>query len=353
MNKIAYLIVGITVLMMVGGAIFLSFVKKIEPGQVGVRTQNFAVFGEQGVVKHDFDSPGWYRNLPAIDSWAVYDKTIQTLHMGHGWRGAPSLTLVTADGYKVSLDVTVKYRIMPGKAYELFQLLGPGDSYKNKVENETQDKCRRVFGKMATEHFYNPQIRENKTQEVMEALRKVMAERFVQITDILIRDVAFDPQYERKIKQKKLADQEVQLNISQARAVEYKGITQKIMAEINAQVKIVDQERELALAKSKAENDVEVKRIQTDANRYVTKKRADADLIAAELDAKGQLLLDNARAEGEKLRNQALQGKGGSILVALEAARNLQIRSAIFSTEDFNPIDLNKVVDTLIVNPAK
>jgi hypothetical protein len=225
----------------------------------------------------------------------------------------------------------------------LYQLLGPGNAYKDKVENETQDKCRRVFGKMSTEHFYNPEIREERTTQVLTILRESMSSRFIEITDLLIRDVAFDPQYERKIKQKKLADQEVELNRSQSRAVEFKGVTQKIVAEMNSEEKIIDQEKTLTLAKSKAENDVKAQKIATDYRRYVTEKRADADLIAAELDAKGQLLMDNAKAEGERLRNNAVAGKGGATLVALEAARNINIKSAIFSTEQLNPLSLQAV----------
>jgi regulator of protease activity HflC (stomatin/prohibitin superfamily) len=343
MNKIAYGLVTVTVILVVVGMLFLSLITKIHPDQVGVRTQNFAIMGEKGVVKKDFDTPGWYRHFPAIDSWSIYDKTVQTLHMGHGWKGAPKLELVTADGYKVSLDVTVKYQIMSGKAHMLYQLLGPGNAYKDKVENETQDKCRRVFGKMSTEHFYNPEIREERTTQVLTILRESMSSRFIEITDLLIRDVAFDPQYERKIKQKKLADQEVELNRSQSRAVEFKGVTQKIVAEMNSEEKIIDQEKTLTLAKSKAENDVKAQKIATDYRRYVTEKRADADLIAAELDAKGQLLMDNAKAEGERLRNNAVAGKGGATLVALEAARNINIKSAIFSTEQLNPLSLQAV----------
>lgn len=263
--------------------------------------------------------------------------------MGHGWKGAPKLELVTADGYKVSLDITVKYQIMTGKAHELYQLLGAGNAYKDKVENETQDKCRRVFGKMKTEHFYNPDIRTKRTNQMLTVLRESMSSRFIEITDLLIRDVSFDPQYERKIKQKKLADQEVELNRSQSRAVEFKGVTQKIVAEMNSEIKIIDQQKTLNLAKSKAENDVNAQKVATDYRRYVTEKRADADLIAAELDAKGQLLMDNAKAEGERLRNSAIAGNGGSTLVALEAARNLKIKSAIFSTEEFNPLNLKDV----------
>jgi hypothetical protein len=36
---------------------------KIELGQTGVRTQQYAFLGEKGVVPEDF-GPGWHRNLP-------------------------------------------------------------------------------------------------------------------------------------------------------------------------------------------------------------------------------------------------------------------------------------------------
>ena len=345
MGKFAYAFVGLTVL-----ALLLSFwarmmVKKIPPNKVGVRTQNFAIFGEKGVFKKDYDKPGWYRQLPVIDTWNLFDKTVQTTDMGHGWKGAEVLNVNSADGYRVSIDLTVKYRIKPGEAHLMFQKLGSGSQYKQKVNNETQDKCRVVFGTINTEDFYNPEIRSKKTKEVLAKLREVMKDRHIEIIDLLIRDVKFDEQYERKIKQKKLADQEVELNRSKARAAEFKGITQKINAEIEAKVKIIDQEKTLALANAKAKNDLEIEKLRADYRRYVTEKKADADVKAAKLQAQGTLLIDQAKAEGEKMRNEALSGDGGKVLVALEAARNLQIRSSIFSTTNSNPLDLHQVAD--------
>lgn len=343
MKRFAYGFVVVTVVVLLVAFWARLMVKKVRMGQVGVRTQNFAIFGEKGIFPQDYAEPGWYRNIPVVDSWEIFDKTVQTLHMGHGWKGAPILELTSADGYKVSLDLTVKFRIRPGEAHRLFQVMGPGDSYKQKVENETQDKARRVFGQINTEDFYNPMVRSQRTKQMLDQMREVMNARHVEILDVLIRDVAFDPQYERKIKQKTLADQEVELNKSKGRAAEFSGITQRIRAEIDAQVRIIDQGMELALATTKAKNDLEIERIRADYRRYVTQKKADADLEAAEFKAKGELLLLSARATGEKLMNQALSGPGGRVRIALEAARNINMKSAIFSTEDFTPLDIDVV----------
>ena len=65
-------------------------------------------------------------------------------------------------------------------------------------------------------------------------LLKKLDQRHIELIDILIRDISFDPQYEKKILDKKLADQDVELNKSQAIAAEKKGITRVIQEVVTA-----------------------------------------------------------------------------------------------------------------------
>ena len=50
-------------------------------------------------------------------------------------------------------------------------------------------------------------------------------------------------------------------------------------------------------------------------------------MYAAKKNAEGRLLVKEAEAEGERLRNLAMQGVGGGIIVALEAAKNLNLEN--------------------------
>ena len=50
---------------------------KIELGQTGVRTQQYAFLGDKGVVQEDF-GPGRHRDLPLLDTWNIFDSTVQT-----------------------------------------------------------------------------------------------------------------------------------------------------------------------------------------------------------------------------------------------------------------------------------
>ena len=178
-------------------------------------------------------------------------------------------------------------------------------------------------------------------------MSKALEANYIEVIDVLIRNVEFDPEYEAKIRKKKLADQEVELNKSMARAAGMRGKTQVIEAETGKLVAIVKREKEAALVRMQAEADLQIATIDAEYKRYATEKNADADLVAAQKGAEGSLLVKTAEAEGERLRNEAIQGAGGSVIVALEAARNLKLDDVTISTVDVDLLDIDGMVTRL------
>jgi regulator of protease activity HflC (stomatin/prohibitin superfamily) len=328
-----------------------SLTVDIPIGQVGVRTQQYSLFGQQGLITKDY-APGWHRDLGPIDKWLLFDSTAQTLEMnrepGQGSdRSIDDIKVQSADGYAISLDVTVKYQIIKGKAYQLYQQIGAGTKYKIIVRNEAQKACMGAFGQMKTEDFYNPAARRTTAEQVHADLNIAMNPKGLEVIEVLIRSVQFDPEYEKKIRRKKLADQEVELNKSMGKAEEMSGKTQVIEAETAKLVNLVIKEKEAELIRRQAETDLEIAGIKAEYDRYVKEKKADADLIAAQKMAEGTLKVRQAEAEGERLRNEALQGSGGDMLVALEAARNLKIGDVDVSTLEIDFLDLDQMVKKL------
>jgi hypothetical protein len=324
---------------------------RIPVGQVGVRVQQYGLLGDQGVVMEDF-GPGWHRDLGPIDSWELFDSTVQALEMTRDPRygssqGVDDVKVQTLDGYAISLDVTIKYRIVAGAAHQLYKDTGSGVKYKTIIRNESQSACIGLLGQMTTEDFYNPQARRDKAAEVYTLLEEGLKDNYVEVIDVLIRSVQFDPEYESKIRQKKLSDQSVELNISISRAEKKSGERQVIEAETIKEVALVVKEQEVALIGMKAQTDLEIAGIQADAERFIKELRADADLINSQKGADGARKVAMAEAKGEKLRNDAIQGVGGSVIVALEAARNLRIDEATISTVDIDLLDINKMVEKL------
>lgn len=342
----------VIVLVIVGGFAVLKLLTVYIPvGKIAVRTQEYAVLGSKGVVGEDF-GPGWHRDLGPIDSWVLFDSTVQTLEMTRDPRrgsksGRDDVQVQSADGYAVSVDVTIKYRITAGKAHKLFQDTGSGIKYKTIVRNEAQKACMGLFGQMKTEDFYSPQERRRRAGQVKELLVESLENNFVEIVDVLIRNVQFDPEYEMKIRRKKLADQDVEVNKSEAEAARTKGKTQVIEAETIKLVGIIGEEQKAEIVRMQAETDRKIARIKADYEKYATQKVADAELIKAQKEARGELLMKKAEAEGERLRNQAMMGAGGRMLVALEAARNLNLKDVTISTVDTDLLDIDKMVDKL------
>jgi len=348
----------IIIALIIGGfVVFKSLTVDIPIGQVGVRIQQFGIFGKKGVVDKDF-GPGWHRKLGPIDKWEMFDSTVQTLEMTRAQnRGAVSsvddVKVQSADGYAISLDVTIKYRIKLGEANGLYRKLGAGSRYKIIVRNEAQSACMGAFGTMKTEDFYNPDKRRAAADEVQKLLEETLGSRSINVVDVLIRSVQFDPEYENKIRRKKLADQEVELNKSMAAAERMSGKTQVIEAETGKLVKLVEKEKEAELISMKAETDLQIATVRANAERFVTEKKADADLINAQKGAEGLLKVRTAEAAGEKLRNEAMQGSGGDILVALEAAQNLNIGDVQVSTVNNDFLDLDAMAAKLGAGSAK
>ena len=231
--------------------------------------------------------------------------------------------------------------------------MGSGKKYQAIVRNEAQKACLFYFGQMETEDFYNPHKRRITAQRIMDDLVAALQPKHVELIDVLIRNVQFDPQYETKIRQKKLADQEVELNKSLARAAEKSGATQVIEAETEKKAKIIVEEKKAAIKEMEAEADLTIATIMAEYSRYAQEKKADADLIAARKDAEGSLLVMTAEAKGEELRNAAMAGKGGNILVALEAARNLRFGDIVLSTRDVDFLDVSSMVIRLGLPPEK
>ncbi len=343
------------------------FLIEIAPGTVGVRTQQYAFLGDKGVVEEDF-AAGFHRNLPLLDTWNVFDSTVQTTEFTtveqrqqtrrmYSFlsssssrrnldldRGPKQIELKSKDGYTVRLDITVKYRIQSQEAYQLYRKFNSESGYKKIVGDKVQDAVRNAFGSMLTEQFYNPEVRREKTEESFEFLSLELDQNHVELVQILIRDIAFDPSYERKILDKKLADQDVELNKSRALAEGKKGETNRIGAETEAKVKIIAQELKADQLTIKAETDKTIAQINADARLTAARLTADADLYAAGLAAKGQLLEKEATAEGERLKAVALDAEGGANLVAYEVVKNLNVGDVSVSTLKYDFLDVEAMI---------
>jgi len=103
----------IAILVIVVGVRFMII--RVEIDQIGVKTTIWGL--RRGVVQKDY-KPGWHRFIRQIETWDLFDGTVQTLNLTRDARAADGkiesreIRIRTADDYDVTVDMIVKYQIM-------------------------------------------------------------------------------------------------------------------------------------------------------------------------------------------------------------------------------------------------
>ena len=338
--------IGLTIIVIVIGVRFMII--RIEIDQIGVKTSVWGL--HRGVVQKDY-KPGWHRYIRQLETWDLYDGTVQTFNFTREARTpdgkieSRELPIRTADDYNVTVDIIIKFQIKRGEAHKIRQEIGPGDRYKGFVESDIREVARNILGKMTEKDLYDPDQKRRRAKEAKQVLSSVLESRHVNVIDFLIQDMRFDPQLERKIKNVKLAELDEVLNISKERAANQRGITQTIDATTEALAEKIRSSKEGKIVALNAEMETRVTTILASANRFLIQKKAEGDLYLEERRAAGELLVARARAEGERLRRKAMTGPGGDLIVALEAARNINLGEVVLSTQDIDLLDIDKMVD--------
>mgnify|MGYP000878875528 CR=1 FL=1 len=323
---------------------------RVPMDQIGVKT---AVWGlKRGVVQKDY-KPGWHRYIRKTATWDLYDATVQTFDFTREARTpdgkieSRELPVRTVDDYNVTVDVIIKFQIQRGKAHKIREEIGPGNRYKGFIASDIREVSRNVLGKMTEKDLYNPDQKRKRAAEAKQLLAVAFENRHINIIDFLILDMRFDPQLERKIKNVKLAELDQVLNISKERAVNQRGITQTIDATTEALAEKIQSNKDGKIVSLNAEMVTKVTEILADANKFLIEKKAEGNLYKEERRAAGELLIARAKAEGERLRRKAMTGTGGDLIVALEAARNINLNDVVVSTQDIDLLDIDKMIDKL------
>jgi regulator of protease activity HflC (stomatin/prohibitin superfamily) len=337
--------IGLVIIIIVIGVRFMII--RVEIDQIGVKT---VVWGlNRGVVQQDF-KPGWHRYIRQTETWDLYDATVQTFNFTREARTpdgkieSRELPIRTVDDYNVTVDIIIKYQIKRGKAHKIREEIGPGGRYKGFIESDIREISRNILGKMTEKDLYDPDQKRRRAEEAKQLLSSAFESRHINIIDFLILDMRFDPQLERKIKNVKLAELDEVLNISKERAVNQRGITQTIDATTEALAEKIQSNKDGQIVSLNAGMVTKVTTILADANKFLIEKKAEGDLYKEERRAAGELLIARAKAEGERLRRKAMTGGGGDIIIALEAARNINLDDVVVSTQDIDLLDLEKMI---------
>jgi|GEM_PF-651743 len=303
-------------------ALLRQGIGRVNENQVGIMVHNIT---GRIVLK---EREGYYIFLPYLTSFYVLDKTIQRLDLT--WAQAPGgagrdLKLKTSDGSSVSVDVSINFKLLPSEAVKVLRRSGAENRFAEVwIEPFARHVCLTSFGQLTTEEMYDATRRNERAQAALRQLNELLSPHGIEIIAMIPGEFRFYQEYEQVIQEKKLADQQVEEQQSQAKALLQDQARQLVETQHKglAQIATAQGESTNRLIQASAEADT----IQREADGYATTNKlvADAALLTASAQAQGRRAVLLAEAAGLEQRRQALKGEGGLNLVGLEYAKRLE-----------------------------
>lgn len=300
----------------------------VRPGQLGVKQ---AILGSEKGIRDTVYGPGLHWVTPGAERMHLFSTDLQVLEMadnpaevgeGADHRVVRAIKIQTSEGYTVSADVTVLYRIE--NPYKVMTQIGPGRLYEDSaVIPRAEQVLRRTLGELDSDDFYKGDRRDKAMEQAQKLLVTEMEPRGIKVTHVLLRQYRYDSRYQQAIEQRKIQDQSVFKNMAEAAAAQAEAEKNRIIAEGQAKVQV-------ELARGDAE---------------VAKLRSEAELYRRTQAAQGDLVVKLAKAKGTELENVALRGAGSENMVGLKMADVLGGTQVIVVPTDgesgVNPLDLN------------
>lgn len=316
---------------------------------IGVRQQ---LVGSSGVEPHDFGM-GYALGIFLYHKWHFLDAATHFLDFsakgeevnegtsygilsssrGKTYRRSTALEIRTKDDNTTVIDVTVPYRIIPGRGHRLVQE-GLKDAYPERVKSTVESVLREELAKMSSEELYLTDKRMASIKAALPLLNRSLDQFHVEALDILVRQVTFPQGYEDKLQEKQYIKQKAKLDGAMTSQAEEQKKTSTIEKQIVAAEKTLQEEWEKRLQEKKSEYEVTIATIRGETELYDRRVRSEADANYEIAAAKGRLALDQAEALRIELRNKVLNTEGGRILVALKAAENLQLGQVTLNSND-------------------
>ena len=295
----------------------------VAPDQVGLRQISF---GPHKGLQKELVGSGYRREIGGYERVFTFPRDLQVIEFTNSplesearHRVLPSINCPTVDGYPVSIDVSVLYRI--ANPYLVVSRFGFGKAYEDSVVIRFTDPfVKHHLGELRAEEFY----RDTRLQKVADLRRELsarFAENGLQLSDIVVRQYDYPATFQKLTEQKKIQDQSVLANRALAKQAEVQTRLNEITAE--------------------GQNLINVKTAEFQAQ--ITEIGAQKDLYERSKHAEGDLLVRSAEAAGSEQINKAMEGPGSKKLLRLRKGLAVlnAIEGPIYITGD--PTDIGRI----------
>ncbi len=214
--------------------------------------------GEAAVLKHYGQATkrvdaGLHWRFWISDEVVIYDLKTQ--------ESKQAFEAYSQDAQPMTAQLTIQFKAQPENLIKINEIYGSLDVLKERILSVANEKARVVLSKSSAMTII--ENRSTLSNTVQEEIEQVIDKYYIDITMIVIEDIAFNDAFENAVEQKMIAEQ------------------QKLQAEYDKETAIIKAEQELEVAK----------------------KAAEAELEKAKASAQAQIEIANAEAEKIKIKS--------------------------------------------------
>jgi regulator of protease activity HflC (stomatin/prohibitin superfamily) len=324
------------------------FTERIPLGCVGVKQINF---GGGGIVARDFDT-GLAFSLRGYHSWHLVDRRTRVLTFAWESDGGdrPMLEVRTRDGNVAQVGASIPWRVRTGEAHLLVR-----DGLKSAYPQRTRATIEKVLleelASLSTDDLSRTETRLAKADEALPKLNALLAQYHVEAESILITQVWFGAEYEKKLQQKQLTHQEALLSNAGKLVDRERQSVELFKQGIDASEKSIRADMDKEIEQRFAGGRMRIAEIQAESKYYAKTRRAAAQAEYDKLVAEGERSVAQAESLKDSLTNESLETQGGRLVLARRAAENLNIKQVTLNSNDPrvpSVLDLDELVRLLI-----
>jgi len=321
-------------------------------GFVGVKQIDV---GERGIVAADYP-PGLVFQVPLAQSVHLVDART------HVWTfaefpeaaDAPWIEVRTREGDVVRVGASVVYRVKRGEAWRLVAE-GLKNAWTQRVRASAESVLPRELGKLSSSEISTTEARSACAERLREVLGAELAAEHVEVERVLVSQVGFGPEYEKKLQAKQLAVQQERLRQAAAEAEERRARHEIAELEIENRVRAIAAEWDLRIAERASQGRSEIAAIREETRFYADTRKSAGKAEHDRLVMQGDRALAQAEALKDSLMLKALAGAGGRYWLAQRAAANLNIGQVTLDPGDPrvpSVLDLDGMVKLLVGAPV-
>lgn len=257
MKKTLILIVLLFAVAMLNGCV------NIEPGEVGVRKQNFP-----GKVSDKPLTEGWRIKVPWLHEVWTYDIKRRTRELEEETYKVLQKELPpddsrlqmiffnSKDGQNVWCDVMLEYSLIINKVPLLHKRLGK-NYWETLLRPKALNVSRNIISTYEADELFHGTEREAIEQKIEDKLNEELAKEGIEIHSVLLKHFMFTDEYQSKIEQTQILVQELAIQQQQEEVINQENrnilAKQKGIAEAEGQARIIAAQKKAEALKMEAD----------------------------------------------------------------------------------------------------